>query len=127
MLEDQLARALSAHAELSRMTSRSRAESGRGGRSLDGDDGAAAVETRNAGCQTDMPASADVEAREETDMQDFLEYVDASVTPVLNDLKEKTLEHQPLDVKRYLVLLLEESIREDAKAATSKSRRKKDS
>ena len=44
--------------------------------------------------------------------------------PVLNDLKEKTLEHQPLDVKRYLVLLLEESIREDAKAATSKSRRK---
>ena len=60
-------------------------------------------------------------------MQDFLEYVDASVTPVLNDLKEKTLEHQPLDVKRYLVLLLEESIREDAKAATSKSRRKKDS
>ena len=126
MLEDQLARALSAHAELSRSVSRSRAESGRGGRSLDGEDGAP-IETRNGGCQTDMPASADVEAREETDMQDFLEYVDASVTPVLNDLKEKTLEHQPLDVKRYLVLLLEESIREDAKAATSKSRRKKDS
>ena len=70
-----------------------RAESGRAGL-LDGDDGAAAVETRNAGCQTDMPASADVE-REETDMQDF-EYVDAS-GPVLNDLKEKTPEHQPLD------------------------------
>ena len=54
-------------------------------------------------------------------------YVDTDVTPVLNELKEKTLEHQPLNVKKYLVLLLEESIKADEeKAAKGKRRRKKD-